>query len=71
MFDAICATIFVLVVGFAFIYFYAVLTDAFWNSKWARKIRKEAAEVIINSISTGKELRKMLDEIKSELNEIV
>lgn len=64
MFEAICAAIFVLVATFAFIYFYVVIMSAFWNSKYGRKIRKEAEEATNDLILTYKESHKMLDEIK-------
>lgn len=70
MFEAICAAIFILVASFAFVYFYMVLINAFWNSKYGQKIKKEAEEATKSLILTGKESHKMLDEIILELDEI-
>jgi hypothetical protein len=66
MFDAICATVFVLVMAFALWYGYACLMDAIWNSKWYQKIRKETIEALIQHEQLLSELSSEIDNIKIE-----
>ena len=59
MFEAIGGALLALLLAIVLYYYSMVLMDALWNSKRARKERKEAVEALIN-------LKKILREIEEK-----